>query len=233
MTQFYVGTAGWSYLRWDKEFYPRHIKREQKLAYYASCFNAVELNNSFYHVPPPEQFLNWEQQVPAGFKFSIKASRYIIHIKKLNNAEEILPPFFAALKLSRKSSPVFFQLPPGFAFNPDRLHAFLAALPGDRRYVMELRDPSWHQPLTYKLLKKHKIAFCLYDTPEGISPRELTTDFAYVRLRGRRHKHLDKFLSEWKDWLGQNTKRAYVFFDNREEKSLAFGNALTFREMTR
>lgn len=230
--QFKIGTAGWSYLKWDKEFYPKGTKAAEKLKYYASQFNSVELNNTFYNLPAKEQFAEWEKQVPAEFEFAVKASRYITHTKRLKEADKILPPLLEAISLQKKKGPVLFQLPPAFPQNLERLEAFLKQLPAKRSYAIELRDVSWHDEAVYRLLNRHKIAFCLYDTPEGISPRKLTADFAYARLRGRKTGNLNAFLKEWKAWLSNNTDKAYVFFDNREDKSLAFGNALAFRELT-
>ena len=113
------------------------------------------------------------------------------------------------------------------------MQEFIDYLPKENRYAIELRDESWHNEDVYKLFKSNKIAFCLYNTPEGISPRRLTTDFAYVRLRGRKQKELQNFLREWKSYLSDSTDKAYVFFDNREEKKLAFSNALIFRDLTK
>jgi uncharacterized protein YecE (DUF72 family) len=177
--------------------------------------------------------VEWEEQVPSSFRFAVKASRYITHIKKLKDADETLPEFLDAVRLQKQGGPIFFQLPPSFPVNLERLEQFLKQLPARRRYAIELREPSWHDPAVYTLLKKYKVAFCMFDTPEGISPRLLTADFVYVRLRGRKSKKLEAFLAEWKTWLSSHTKKAFIFFDNREEKSLAFGNAMIFREMTK
>ena len=230
MTQFYIGTAGWSYLKWDKEFYPEGTKSLEKLSYYASQFNAVELNNSFYHLPSSEQFLAWQKQVPSGFSFSVKAPRYITHLKRLKDPEETLPAFLDVISL-KDSGPLFFQLPPTFPLDIDRLDKFLKELSSDQRYAIEFRDVRWHNEEVYTLLRKNKVAFCLYDMPEGISPRILTSNFAYVRLRGRDLKGITPFLKEWRKWLTANVKEAFVFFDNRESKDLAFGNALAFRDL--
>lgn len=232
MTRFYTGTAGWSYLRWDKEFYPKGIRAADKLAFYATCFNAVELNNTFYHVPPPEQFVDWESQVPAAFRFTAKASQYITHTKRLKNPAETLPSFLKALQLQKKAGPVLFQLPPNFKVNVSRLSEFLTHLPEGRRYVIELIDPSWHTEEVFKLLAMHKVAFCLFDTGDRRSPRQLTADFAYVRLLGRSGSHVLPFLKGWRKWLANEAETAYVIFHNRENKSLGFTNALTLREMT-
>jgi uncharacterized protein YecE (DUF72 family) len=230
MTKFFIGTAGWSYLRWDKDFYPKATQADEKLAFYSSQFNAVELSNSFYHTPSPEQYLTWQHEVPANFLFSVKASRFITHIKRLKDAEDTLPPFLETISLKRKN-PVFFQLPPSFSINLERLTRFLTKLPKGRRYAIELHNPSWHTDEVYALLSKHKVAFCLYDTPEGVAPRQLTANFAYVRLRGRCEVNQKAFFREWKNWLNANTPEAFVFFNNRGNKSLAFGNALRFKEI--
>ena len=232
MTRFYTGTAGWSYLRWDKEFYPKGMSAAEKLAFYATRFNAVELNNTFYHVPPAEQFMDWESQVPASFRFAVKASQYITHTKRLKDSAETLPPFLEALELQKKGGPVLFQLPPNFKASVPRLGEFLAHLPHGRRYVLELIDPSWHTEEIFALLARHRVAFCLFDAASRQSPRRLTADFAYIRLLGRAAPHVPQFLREWKKWLINETETAYIIFHNREDKSLGFTNALALGEMT-
>jgi uncharacterized protein YecE (DUF72 family) len=233
MTQFYIGTAGWSYLRWDKEFYPAGMKAADKLAFYATRFNAIELNNTFYHVPPPEQFVDWEHQVPASFRFAVKASHFITHTKRLKDAGETLPSFLDALQLQQKAGPILFQLPSTFKVDLPRLRAFLTQLPKGRRYVIELINPSWHTDEVFDLLAQHKVAFCLFDMEERQSPRRLTTDFSYVRLLGRSGYQVENFLREWRIWLLNETGMAYVIFHNRENKSLGFTNATALQEMTK
>lgn len=232
MTKFYVGTAGWSYLRWDKEFYPKGIKATEKLAYYATRFNAVELNNSFYHTPSPEQFMKWEADVPESFRFAVKASHHITHSKRLKDPEKSLPPFLDSLKLQNQEGPVLFQLPPTMKADIPRLRAFLLQLPRTKHFVIELIDPSWHTAPIFELLEQHKVAFCLFDMADKLSPRQLTTDFAYIRLLGRTGCDVGEFLEEWRYWLSKETSTAYVIFHNREDKSLGFTNALQFRGMT-
>jgi uncharacterized protein YecE (DUF72 family) len=232
MTRFYIGTAGWSYLRWDKEFYPKGTKAADRLTFYATQFNTVELNNTFYHVPVPEQFVDWENQVPASFQFAAKAAQYITHTKRLKDPAETLPSFLKALKLQKKAGPVLFQLPPNFKINVPRLTEFLEHLPKGRRYVIELIDSSWHTPEIFELFARHRVAFCLFDTGDRQSPRQLTTDFAYVRLLGRSGSDVPQFIKEWKRWLSNETGTSYVIFHNRENKSLGFTNALALREMT-
>ncbi|MDP9128188.1 MAG: DUF72 domain-containing protein [Pseudomonadota bacterium] len=231
MTQFFVGTAGWSYLQWEKEFYPPGLRGDGKLAFYAGRLNAVELNNSFYRAPTADQLTKWASKVPTSFRFAIKAPRVITHIQRLQKTEGALSALLETLGKCKMGGPLFFQLPPVFPLDLERLADFITRLPPGPRYAMEFRDPRWHLKEVYDLLRRHKIAFCLFDTVEGKSPRLQTTDFAYVRLRGRTGPKLDLFLRGWKNWLIANTVTAYVFFDNREEKNLAFGNALRFAEL--
>jgi len=233
MTRFYVGTAGWSYLKWDKEFYPKDVKSADKLAFYATRFDAIEINHSFYHTPSVAQFKAWEKVVPGRFLFALKGPSYVTHIKRLMEPEKTLPSFLKPIAAQSKGGPILFQLPPNLPIDMTRLETFLKRLPAPRRYAIEMRHSSWHTPEVYKMLKKYKVAFCLFDSFEGVAPRVLTTNFAYVRLRGRKSSDIREFLGEWQRWLTTHTHTAYVFFNNGENKSLSFGNALMFREMTK
>src|ERR1700761_446933 len=112
--KWYVGTSGWSYPPWDGPFYPHDLPAREWLAFYAEHFNAVEVNNSFYHLNKPQQYENWDKMVPKNFTFAVKGSRFITHMKRLQSPQEPLQRFFKSLTLQRKIAPVIFQLPPHF-----------------------------------------------------------------------------------------------------------------------
>ena len=139
------------------------------------------------------------------------------------------------LKIRKRPGPVIFQLPPRFHKNIERLEKFLNVLPGKQRFAIEFRDPDWHQEDVYRLLRKHKIAFCLFEKGKLHSPRLTTANFVYVRLHGRiegyRGNYSDKALQEWHRWLRDQDKDVYIFFDNTEQKRYALDNALSFKEL--
>lgn len=233
--RWFVGTSGWSYDSWVGQFYPGDMPSGQRLRHYATKFDAVEVNNSFYHLPSHEQLLEWQKEVPKDFTFAIKGSRYITHNKKLKDAEESLPKLMEPLKRLSKFGPLLFQLPPRFHKNEGRLGEFLEQLPKNHRCAIEFRDPDWHDEGVYDMLRAHNVAFCLFEKGEQRSPRLSTADFSYVRLHGRKAGYKGNYDAEslrgWRDWLAEEEQDAYVFFDNTDEKLYAVENALDFRRM--
>lgn len=233
--KWYIGTSGWSYDQWKVGFYPEGLPAKERLRYYSTRFDAVEINNSFYHLPSHERLLDWQRTVPEHFTFALKASRYITHNKKLKDADRTVANLMKPVKGVEKIGPLLFQLPPRFGRNEERLEAFLKVLPKNHRCAMEFRDPSWYDEPVYALLRKHKVAFCLFEKGELHSPRLTTADFTYVRLHGRkegyRGNYTDAMLRNWHQWLKEQRQDCYIFFDNTEEKLYAVENALTFKEI--
>jgi len=133
----WIGTSGYVYRHWRKGvFYPPKLKQREELAYYAARFPTVELNNPFYRLPTPEMFLRWREVTPEGFRFAVKASRYITHIKRLLDvADEIALLMERAELLGPKLGPVLFQLPPNQQIDLPRLGAFLQLLQPGRQDV--------------------------------------------------------------------------------------------------
>jgi len=159
-----IGTSGWAYDHWKGPFYPARIGSDAILATYAQQFDAVELNSTFYRLPAPETLERWANTVPSDFRFAVKASRYITHIKKLKDPHETLPPFLERVGLlGRRLGPVLLQLPPRFRYNGERLRAVLDALPDDIDCAFEFRDESWFNDEALRLLHARGAALCLYD----------------------------------------------------------------------
>ncbi len=235
---FYIGTSGWHYPHWQGPFYPRDLAPAAWLEYYARYFATVEINNSFYRLPSCATVRAWKNTTPAGFTFAIKASRTITHMKKLRAPHTSLRAFLAVARaLGNKGGPLLFQLPPRWRCNPERLAAFLQALPKNRECVFELRDPSWHNPEVYALLRRHNTAFCIYELAGFESPPVITADFAYIRLHGPAGypyggSYSDRALRGWAERIRgwKKLRRVYVYFDN-DEAGHAVQNALALRLM--
>ncbi len=186
----YIGTSGWHYNHWKGNFYPAGVTAKHFTQYYLRFFRTVEINNSFYRLPSPETFATWKASVPDEFLFSVKASRYITHMKKLKDPQQSLAQFLGnAQALEEKLGPILFQLPPAWRLNLDRFRDFLKVLPPYHRYTFEFRDQSWYSPEVYALLQHHGHAFCIYDLGGHLSPLEVTADFVYVRLHGPEGKY--------------------------------------------
>ncbi len=205
---------------------------------YLKHFDTVELNNSFYHLPPRERFESWKKRTPPGFLFAVKASRYITHLKRLTEPEEPLERFVqSATGLGRKLGVVLFQLPPSLAIDLERLEAFLKLFPKRLRCTFEFRHPSWMVEETYTLLERFNSAFCIYELAGFETPHEVTADFVYIRLHGPGGKYsgnytkhrLRKWANEIKIWA-ETVKDIYVYFDN-DVGGHAPKNALTLRSL--
>lgn len=137
----YIGTSGWDYPQWRSQFYPDDLAREHWLAHYAQQFRTLEINHSFYQLPEKATLAQWRTQVPEGFRFAIKANRYITHNKKLKDPQEPVAKFMdRVVALEDTLGPILFQLPPRWHCNVDRLQQFLQALPEGFEYSFEFRD---------------------------------------------------------------------------------------------
>lgn len=233
----HIGTSGWHYRHWVERFYPRGLDGDDWLAFYAREFDCVEINNSFYRLPAMETIDHWLARTPREFVFTLKASRYITHMKKLHDCGE---PLAALLPLARRFgdrlAAVLFQLPPRWHVNQARLAEFLAILPPDLRYAIEFRDPSWHVESVYALLRDHGVGFCQYDLGGQSSPPVTTSDLVYLRLHGPRQAYAGSYAEEeiraWarqlRAWDAQGDD-VYVFFDN-DQDACAVQDARALRE---
>ena len=237
-SKIHIGTSGWNYNHWQGPFYPNDLPSSKWLGFYAERFHTVEINNSFYQLPPVKTFESWRDSTPDGFFFAVKASRYMTHMKKLKDPEEPVKRFFANVRgLGKKTGPILFQLPPHWKCNPDRLESFLEALPGTNRYTFEFRDGSWWTNEVYELLSRHKAAFCIYDLAGQQSPKEVTASFVYVRLHGPEGayqgrygpKRLGGWMGAFAAWARQG-KEVYCYFDN-DQAGYAAQDALRMVEM--
>ena len=139
-----IGCSGWQYSHWRGDFYPADLPTPRWFAHYALSFDTVEINNSFYRLPPAEIFAKWREQAPSRFLYAVKASRFLTHMKKLKDPEDPLARFFEnARQLGARLGPILYQLPPRWPLNLERFEIFLRALPRGYRHTVEFREPSW------------------------------------------------------------------------------------------
>ena len=237
--KIHIGTSGWHYKHWMGTFYPEGFNVKKQFEYYTRFFDTVEINNSFYKLPPRTVFEGWYQNSPRKFLFVIKANRFITHNLKLTRPQEPLSRLFnSILALKEKLGPILFQLPPGWKVNVERLRTFLEALPVAYRYVFEFRNATWYNEEVYKLLKKYNCAFCIYELGGHVSPKKITADFVYVRLHGPlenkyQGSYSNAVLKKWAkqciEWQSQK-KDVYVYFDN-DQHGYAADNAVTLKAM--
>lgn len=187
--QLRIGTSGYAYAHWRGVLYPPSLPRSRWLSHYAESFDSVEINGTFYGLPDREVVRRWREEVPPGFLFAAKMSRYGTHLKRLRDPQGWLARFLDAMEpLGTQLGPVLVQLPPRWHRDVDRLLGLLAILPPGRRFAMEFRDPDWFHPSVYAALRAHEVALCVHDlVPDH--PRVMTTDWAYLRFHGPARDH--------------------------------------------
>lgn len=214
---FFVGTSGYSYKEWKGTFYPQKIAPDEMLRYYAQRFSTVEINNTFYRMPKAGVLESWAQQVPDAFRFVLKASQKITHIKRLKGAEDEMDYLLrTASVLNNRKGPLLFQLPPNLKKDVPRLSEFLKLLDEGTRAAFEFRHASWLDDEVFERLRSHSCALCVADR-EDLPETDLvsTADWGYVRLR--REGYDDAALRRWiKRLQDQSWNEAYVFFKHED-----------------
>ncbi|MDA0367131.1 MAG: DUF72 domain-containing protein [Proteobacteria bacterium] len=213
--KLFAGTSGFD-KPWKGTFYPEDIKKAELLAYYSARLPVVEINNTFYRLPKPEVMDGWFEQTPDSFRFAIKASRRITHIKRLNDVEEPTAYLMASTEhLKHKLGPLLFQLPPNAKKNTERLKAFLATLPPDRRVTFEFRHPTWFEADAIDALRDHGAALCIADDDKDLAPFEATVDWGYMRFR--KDDYTDESLETWVERIAsQAWSETFIFFEGAE-----------------
>lgn len=236
MVKYFIGTSGWHYDDWRGRFYPEKMPKSQWLAYYSARFLTVELNNTFYRLPSEKAVANWHDTAPADFTYSVKVSRFITHIKKLNDVSEPLANFMSRMAiLKNKLGPLLYQLPPGLHRNDELLTEFLNGLPRAYRHVIEFRHESWLDEQVFDILRKYNVGLCVFDMPDLSCPLLATSDFAYIRFHGRDSLYSSCYTdSELSDWAGRisglsrDLESVYIYFNN-DIAGYALDNAVTIR----
>jgi uncharacterized protein YecE (DUF72 family) len=219
--RLHIGTSGWSYKEWKGSFYPADLGSEDMLRYYATRLPAVEINNSFYRIPKEKVLLDWAGQVPAGFRFVLKASRRITHINRLANEDGSLEYFLrTANVLGERLGPTLFQCPPSLRKDLARLRDFLALVPRTWRAALEFRHASWFTDEVYDALREHDAALVAVEEAEaegGGAPLVPTASWGYLRLR--RTDYDEGTLRGWVERIrAQPWNEAYAFLKHDEEK---------------
>ncbi|MHC4122277.1 MAG: DUF72 domain-containing protein [Planctomycetota bacterium] len=233
-----IGTSGWHYDHWVERFYPVKLPKSKWLNYYLEHFDTVEINNTFYQLPKEKTFINWYEKAPKNFIYTVKANRFITHIKKLKDTSESLEMFFKRIQLLReKLGPVLYQLPPNFHKDLKTLQSFIKLLPEDYTNVFEFRHKSWYTEEVFDLLNQYRIVFCIHDMPGVFSPRIITNDVIYIRFHGTTGKYQGKYpessLGKWAVWIKDNINKVravYIYFNNDYE-GYALDNAGQLRKL--
>jgi uncharacterized protein YecE (DUF72 family) len=251
LAQVRIGTSGYSYRHWREVFYPPDISTGEWFEFYARHFRTVELNVTFYRLPAGTVFQGWARRAPPGFRFVLKGSRYITHLKRLKDARPAVETFFErSAPLASRLACVLWQLPPRFRADAARLKAFLADLhavaPARRtRHAFEFRDRSWFTDATFDALREANASLVPTDMPfevvaPPLRPRRkkgervsvpLTADFVYLRRHGPGRTYGSDYPPAMirsdaravRAWLAEG-KDVFAFYNN-DAKGYAVKNA--------
>src|ERR1051325_2859642 len=235
--KIFIGTSGWNYGHWKNDrFVPRSFRQREWLTFYARHFPTVEINNSFYRLPPPETFAAWRRQAPAGFVFAVKGSRFITHMKKLKDPADSLKLFLThSARLREKLGPVLFQLPPQMPVNAPRLREFVRTLKRRKRLMVavEFRHQSWFTQEIYEIIDAAGWTICLADSFNLPQDIPVLGRLCYIRRHGTTARYASCYSdqqlrqdAEFTMRIADAGKDVYVYFNNDAEAH-AIQNALT------
>jgi uncharacterized protein YecE (DUF72 family) len=216
-----IGTSGWVYPHWQGIFYPEDLPSRDWFAFYAEVFDTVEINNTFYRLANAETFDHWRRQAPKGFLYSVKANRFITHMKKLKDPETSVPHFCErAALLGASLGPLLFQLPPHWKVDLARFEAFLKCLPQRRTNVVEFRDQTWIVDDIFEVMERYGVTHCIHDMRPLRIPLRITSDTVYLRFHGDPFHdggYAREYLRSWagriREWSADGLD-VYVYFNN-------------------
>jgi uncharacterized protein YecE (DUF72 family) len=215
--RLYSGTSGFSYQEWHGAFYPEALPAADRLAYYAARLPAVEINQTFYRMPRASQLAQWAAQVPDAFRFAVKASRKITHLKRLADVgDETKYLIETARALGEKLGPVLFQLPPFLKLDLERFDRFLEHLPPGTLAALEARHDSWRDDAVFTRLRERGLAWVVTeDDADGATEMISTAPWVYLRLR--RTDYDRAALASWATKLRTAAPvQAFAFFKHED-----------------
>ena len=218
-----VGCSGWMYDDWRGRLYPAREPKRRWLELYAEHFDTVEVNSTFYRLARREAVAGWVSQTPPQFLFTVKASRYLTHVKRLAGIEDGIKRFYEPLGPlldSERLGPVLWQLPENFHRDDERLQGWLSLLPTGL-HTIEFRHQSWFVPEVMDALREHDVALTIGDHPERpFQSLEATAAWRFVRFhygsRGRGGNYSATEIAEWaqriRGW--RRHEAVYAYFNN-------------------
>lgn len=217
--RLYLGTSGYACKDWKGSFYPDDLPAKRMLGFYSERFDAVEINASFYRLPTAATLAAWASEVPASFRFTMKAPQQITHFRRLKDVEGLTNEFVdVSATLGERLGPLLFGLPPNMKKDAGRMREFLAVVPRGVRLAFEFRHQSWFDDEVLEVLRTRAggAALCIADADDELEvPFEATADWGYLRLR--REKYGTPTLKKWvARVLAQKWRETYVFFKHED-----------------
>jgi uncharacterized protein YecE (DUF72 family) len=229
-----IGCSGWVYDHWRGRVYPDRLPQRRWLEHYASLFDTVEVNATFYRLPRLETVARWAEVAPDGFVFSVKASRYLTHVRRLQELAggvALLGERIAPLAEAGKLGPILWQLPATFTRDDDRLASALGELPPGR-HAFEFRHASWFAEDVYALLAENGVALVAADRAGSPEPPLVdTAGWWYLRFhhgRGRAGRYTPAELRAWVGRIAGLEGDVWAYFNNDWE-GFALANARSLR----
>ena len=221
----YCGTSGFAYEQWKGLFYPSDLPAARMLEHYGTKLNSVEINNTFYRMPKSAVIAAWREQVPAGFRFAVKASRRISHFKRLKGCESEAQFLFDNLaELGSTLGAVLVQLPPNLPIDLPRLEAFLELIPAGLRVAFEFRHASWNDVTVHRALGAVGAAWVAVDRA-GEAPKDAPGEQSWGYARLRAAEYSERVLADWAGY-GRELDPMFVFFKHEDD---AAGPAMAAR----
>jgi uncharacterized protein YecE (DUF72 family) len=233
MKRVRIGCSGWMYDDWRGGLYPERVPKRRWLEVYASAFDTVEVNSTFYRLARRAAVAGWVAQTPPGFLFAVKASRYLTHIKRLVDVGEGIERFYEPLSPmieAGKLGPVLWQLPENFHRDDERLEGWLELLPSGR-HAIEFRHQSWFAGPVLDALRGRGVALVIGDHPERpFQTLDATASWRFVRFhygsRGRAGNYSATEIDTWARRIAQWRRREEVFaYFNNDWRGFAPANA--------
>lgn len=223
----HVGCSGWNYRDWRGVVYPKTLPQRRWFEHYASLFDSVEINATFYRLPAASTTETWAEQAQDGFVYAVKLGQFGSHRMKLKDAVRWLPNHVDRVeRLGQHLGPTLVHLPPRWQRNAERLDEFLSVAPSRLRWAVEVRDASWLHDDVFEVLRRHGAALCIHD----LLPRHpwvRTADWTYVRFHGPRASEaryrgrygpelLEPAAARLAPWLAEGCD-VYAYFNNDHE----------------
>ena len=234
----HVGCSGWVYKHWRGILYPEGLPQKRWFERYAEDFDTVEINASFYRLPLASTFDGWRDKAPDGFRYAVKVSRFITHLKKLVGVDDAVQEFANLVRrLGHSLGPLLYQLPPSLKLDLPRLEAFLRTIPTDLANVFEFRNSDWYVPETYALLERYGASFCVHDMRGSATERIAVGPVAYVRFHGGVGKYLGRYSDDallgWSNWVAEQSRqgRSVWCYFNNDIHGHAIHDAQTLKSM--
>jgi len=214
----WIGTSGFQYAEWKGNFYPEDLSTAKMLPFYAERLSTTEINYTFHRIPAAKTIDNWKKLTPEKFRFALKAPQKVTHWSKLRDCADTMRYFHDVTSgLGQKLGPILFQLPPTFKKDVVVLADFVNCLPTGARAAFEFRHESWFGEDVWEVLKSRNVALCVADTEDLATPKVITADYGYLRLRREDYSSSD--VERWTEYVRENREKwtdVFVYFKHEE-----------------